>query len=77
MFDDLLDAFDRDRRSGDDRPRRGARGGVRGLLSRLMGDHDDDHPDRRSRRYGDDLDDASGMDRSSRRRDRDRFDVDD
>jgi hypothetical protein len=81
MFDDLMDVFDRDRsqRSGSGRPQRG----VRGLLSHLLGDHDDDHGRHtRSRRHDDgdefDIDDDDfGSERSSRRRRRDHFDLDD
>jgi hypothetical protein len=78
VFDDLLDLFDRDRarRSGS----RTSQRGLRGMLARLMSDHDDDR--RSSRRYDDrdgfeaDSDDFD-LDRSSRRRRHDRFDPHD
>lgn len=74
MFDDLMDIFDRDRshRSPAGKPQRG----VRGLLSRLTGDHMPD--DRSSRpRHHDDEDDDFDRDISSRQRRRDDFDLDD
>lgn len=87
MLDQLLDLFDRDRRSGQTTS---GRRGLRGLLARVTGDddrHDDDHAARsrqhRSQRddaeyFDHDDDDGDDMDRSrSRRGNRDRFDLDD
>ena len=87
MFDDLFDFFDRDKKSGSftrQSPR-----GLRGLLSRLAGEHEDDDRDRRSPRHahegndrdrrnyrGRDDDDRDELlsDRSSRRHSRDSSD---
>ncbi|MDQ3654949.1 MAG: hypothetical protein M3457_07715 [Chloroflexota bacterium] len=76
MFDDLMDIFDRDRsaRSPAGTPQRG----MRGLLSRLTGDHEPDERSPRPRRdHDDDEDDAFDRDISSRRGRRDAFDLDD
>lgn len=74
MFDDLMDILDRDRshRSSSGKPQRG----VRGLLSRLTGDHEPDERSSRPHRH-DDEDDAFDRDTSSRRRRRHDFDLDD
>lgn len=73
MFDELLDVFDRDRRSDGRKPRKG----LRGLLARLTdGDRDDHDRDRDRRRYDDD-DRYDRHDDRSDRRDRRRYDVDD
>jgi hypothetical protein len=85
MFDSILDLFDRDRRTE-------RRDGVRGMLGRLMDDHDRDHDhddDRRrsgaargerdrpySRVPQDDDDDFDGGGRGPRRSRRDLFDDD-
>jgi len=68
MLDDLFDIFDRDRRRSSTQS---SKRGLRGLLHRLAGEHDDDGHDRRPRRYPDRDDDEPGWsDRSPRRRDR-------
>lgn len=80
MFDSILDLFDRDRdrtRGGSrrDADERGSEGGVRGMLGRLMAEHDDDDRrhastatgDRRRSIIDDDDDDDFG---DGRRRDR-------
>ncbi len=77
MFDGLLDLLDRDkshRSSGTQ-----SSGGLRGLVARLSGEHEDDDHDRRSHRHGqhDDHDDDREeylSDRSSRRQRRERSD---
>lgn len=77
MLDELLDVFDRDRRSSSERkPRKG----FRGLLARFTdGDRDDHDRDRERRRYDDD-DRYARSDRDDDRydrRDRRRYDIDD
>ena len=79
MLDELLDVFDRDRRSDGRKPRKG----LRGLLSRLTdGDRDGYDRDRERRRYDSDdrYDDDDRYDRHhdrSDRRERRRYDFDD
>lgn len=73
MFDDLFDVFDRDRTKRDRNA--GSPRGVRGFLARLTGDDEADDQYCRSRRHHG-HDDVS-MDRSSHRRRRDGFDLDD
>jgi hypothetical protein len=69
MLDELLDVFERDRRShGRKKPRRG----LRGLLARFVNDDHDDR-DRERRRYDDDRYD----DDRYKRRERRRYDFDD
>ena len=74
MFDELLDVFERDRRSNERKPRRG----LRGLISRLVNDDRDDR-DRDRERYRDHDDEYDRRDHryDDDRRKRDRFDVDD
>lgn len=72
MFDGLLDLLDRDKSRQSSRARPPS--GLRGLVARLSGEHEDDDHDRRSHRAGrdhDDLDDGREellSDHPSRRR---------
>lgn len=72
MLDDLLDIFDRDRRHSSTRP---PKRGLRGVLTRLLSEHDDDRRGQRPRPDSDHDDEMRRSDRSSRRHDR--FDWDD
>ena len=73
MLDELLDVFERDRKSHERKPRRG----LRGLISRLVNDDRDDH-DRDRERYRDRDDDRHDRrDHRYDRRERERFDIDD
>ena len=76
MLDEILDIFDRDRRTDGRKPRKG----LRGLLARFTdGDRDDHDRDRERRRYDDDdrYDRHDRHDERSDRRDRRRYDFDD
>lgn len=78
MLDEILDIFDRDRRTDGRKPRKG----LRGLLARFTdGDRDDHDRDRERRRYDDDrYVNKDRYDRDydrSNRRDRRRYDFDD
>ena len=73
MLDELLDVFDRDRRSAERKPRRG----LRGLISRLVNDDRDGHDRDRDRRRDHDDEGFDRRDHWDDRRKRERFDFDD